>query len=227
MRKWLLVLLVIGTGYYVFTRYPVMDAILGKLTQAQMKAFVDEQNRQSNGFVERMKASGDAFIERRFNSATKAKGTAPPPGLVQAKPPTPEELRAQEEAQRKRRIEKMFTPWPGALTTDSGLTYVIVAEKDTGKKPELNASVLVHFSAWTRDGERFESTYPERKGTPTLLHLPRLVPGLREGLTLMRKGEVAKFWIPPKLAFGEKPEQLGAPAGPLMVDVVLLEVLSR
>ncbi len=231
MRKWLLLLLLLGTGYYVFTRYPVVDAILGQLTQAHMKAFIDEQNRQSNGFVERMKASGDAFIERRFTSATKAKRTAPPPRPAPAKPPpkppTPEELWAQEEAQRKRRIEKMFTPWPGALTTDSGLTYVLVTKKDSGKKPGLNASVLVHFSVWTKDGEIFESTYEERGGSPTILHLPRLVPGLREGLTLMREGEVAKFWIPAKLAYGQEPEQLGAPAGALFADVALKQVLAR
>lgn len=228
MRKLLLVLLLVAVGYYVFSHYPVLDIVLGKLTDAQMKAWVDEQNRQSNGFVERMKASGDAFLNRRYGPPAKAKTATPTPAPPPApKPPTPEELRARAEADHKRSIEQLFTPKDGATTTASGLVYKKLHVVKDGVRPSSSSAVMVHFSAWTRDGERFESTYPERKGMPTVLHLRRLVPGLREGIMLMRQGEVAKFWIPAELAFGEKPEQLGAPAGQLKVDVALLGVLSR
>jgi len=231
MRKWLLVLLLLGALYYGLTRYPLLDAALGKLTEAQTKSWVDEQNRQSNGFVERMKASGDKFFKRRYGRPVKAKRMAPPPRPAPTpappKPPTAQELRARAEAEKQRRIERMFTPTDGATTTASGLVYKKLHVVNDGARPGPSSAVQVHFSAWTNDGERFESTYPERDGTPTVLYLRRLVPGLREGLMLMRQGEVAKFWIPAKLAFGERPEQIGAPAGPLMVDVALGEVLAR
>ncbi len=228
MRKWLMVLLLLGTGYYVFTRYPVMDAFLGKLTQAQMKALIDEQNRQSNGFVERMKASADDFFNRRNGPPTKRKRAAPPPRPAPAKPPpkppTPQELRERAEADRQERIQQMFSPAQGAVTTFSGLTYKKTHLNEQGTRPTSVDAVRVHFAVWTSDGERFEST---RNGHPTILHLHRLVPGLREGILLMREGESASFWIPAKLAYGDAPTQIGAPAGPLKAHVVVEEVLNR
>jgi peptidylprolyl isomerase len=40
----------------------------------------------------------------------------------------------------------------------------------------------------------------------------------------MVEGEKARFWIPGKLAYGEKPSDPSAPAGTLVFDVQLLAI---
>ena len=48
-----------------------------------------------------------------------------------------------------------------------------------------------------------------------------MVPGLKEGIALMTTGAKFRFWLPENLAFAGA---AGKPKGPLMVDVVLLDV---
>jgi peptidylprolyl isomerase len=40
----------------------------------------------------------------------------------------------------------------------------------------------------------------------------------------MSVGEERRFWIPGKLAYGDKPKRRGAPAGTLVFDVELLSI---
>ena len=48
-----------------------------------------------------------------------------------------------------------------------------------------------------------------------------MVPGLKEGIALMTTGSKMRFWLPENLAFAGA---AGKPKGPLMVEVVLLDV---
>ena len=40
----------------------------------------------------------------------------------------------------------------------------------------------------------------------------------------MKVGDTARFWIPSALAYGDKPTRPGAPAGPLVFDIELLDI---
>jgi FKBP-type peptidyl-prolyl cis-trans isomerase len=40
----------------------------------------------------------------------------------------------------------------------------------------------------------------------------------------MAVGDKARFWIPGRLAYGDKPTRGGAPAGPLVFDIELLAI---
>jgi len=49
-----------------------------------------------------------------------------------------------------------------------------------------------------------------------------VLPGLREGLKLMTAGQKMRFWLPEKLAFAGAKDK---PAGPMLLEVVLLDVI--
>ena len=111
-------------------------------------------------------------------------------------------------------------PTPDANFTDSGLAWKVLTPA-SGPKPSASASVTVHYSGWTTDGELFDSS--KRRGQPATFPLNGVIKGWTEGLQLMEKGSAARFWIPADLAYGTSPGG-GRPAGTLCFDVELLEI---
>ena len=66
------------------------------------------------------------------------------------------------------------------------------------------------------------STARSPRGTPNTFSVGGLIKGFSEGLQLMTVGEKRRFWIPQELAYRGQP---GRPAGMLVFDVELLEIL--
>jgi peptidylprolyl isomerase len=62
--------------------------------------------------------------------------------------------------------------------------------------------------------------------SPASFGVGNVIPGWVEGLQLMVEGEKRRIWIPAKLAYGEQPAMPGAPAGDLVFDVELLEIIK-
>jgi peptidylprolyl isomerase len=62
-------------------------------------------------------------------------------------------------------------------------------------------------------------------GAPGTFKLDQVIAGWTEGLQLMVEGEVRRFWIPAKLAYGDKPPA-DAPAGMLVFDIELLKIIA-
>jgi FKBP-type peptidyl-prolyl cis-trans isomerase len=108
-----------------------------------------------------------------------------------------------------------------AAITDSGLASRIL-EKGSGEtKPKATDLVTVHYSGWTTDGKLFDSSV--KRGQPTSFPLDGVIAGWTEGLQLMVEGETRRFWIPAKIAYGEKPPA-GYPAGTLVFDIELIKI---
>jgi FKBP-type peptidyl-prolyl cis-trans isomerase len=109
-----------------------------------------------------------------------------------------------------------------AKKTASGLRYAVL-KPGTGKDHPTPANrVKVHYSGWTTDGKMFDSSV--MRGRPATFGVGQVIKGWTEGLQLMVTGEKTRFWIPAGLAYGENPRP-GAPAGMLVFDVELLEIL--
>ncbi|MDP4878644.1 MAG: FKBP-type peptidyl-prolyl cis-trans isomerase [Opitutales bacterium] len=87
--------------------------------------------------------------------------------------------------------------------------------------PTKDDMVTVHYSGWTTDGQLFDSSVA--RGEPASFGLFQVIAGWTEGVQLMVEGETRRFWIPGKLAYGEKP-QGGAPGGTLVFDVQLIKI---
>jgi FKBP-type peptidyl-prolyl cis-trans isomerase len=108
-----------------------------------------------------------------------------------------------------------------AKRTTSGLAYKFL-KHGTGKShPRAEDTVEVHYSGWTTAGDLFDSSVV--RGQPTSYPLDGVIAGLTEGLQLMVVGDKVRFWIPARLAYGDRPKA-GEPKGELVFDVELLAI---
>lgn len=103
--------------------------------------------------------------------------------------------------------------------SETGLAWRVLKEGTGDKKPTRNSLVSLYYTAWTPDGQVFTST--AKQGSPRSTAVTGVIPGLQEGLQLMRLGEKRRFWIPPELAYARQP---GRPQGLLVYDVELLVI---
>ena len=110
-----------------------------------------------------------------------------------------------------------------AEKTDSGIASRVLAKGTGTTHPKAADQVRVHYSGWTTDGRMFDSSVA--RGEPLTLPLNRVIPGWTEGVQLMVEGEKRRLWIPAKLAYGDNPPP-GAPAGTLVFDIELLEIVK-
>ncbi len=121
-------------------------------------------------------------------------------------PPVPEDVKAAPASAKK---------------TASGLAYRVLTPGTGTDHPTAASKVVVHYSGWTPDGKMFDSSVT--RGEPARFGLGQVIKGWTEGVQLMTKGEKARFWIPGNLAYGDKPTRPGAPAGPLVFDIELID----
>lgn len=113
-------------------------------------------------------------------------------------------------------------PPADATKTASGLAYKVLTKGGTGEKPAgPTATVKVHYTGWTTDGEMFDSSH--KRNQPATFPLNRVIAGWTEGLQLMEKGDKTRLWIPEALAYKG---MAGKPAGMLVFDVELLEITN-
>ncbi|TAM10099.1 MAG: FKBP-type peptidyl-prolyl cis-trans isomerase [Nevskiaceae bacterium] len=110
----------------------------------------------------------------------------------------------------------------GVKTTASGLEYKI-DKAGEGATPGPDDSVTVNYKGTLPDGTVFDSSYD--RGEPITFGVKDVIPGWVEGLQLMKPGAKFTFYIPPKLAYGER--GAGDKIGPnqaLAFEVELIKV---
>lgn len=109
----------------------------------------------------------------------------------------------------------------GVKVTASGLQYEVIKQGD-GPKPKATDTVKVDYTGTKIDGTKFDSSVD--RGQPATFPLNQVVPGWTEGLQLMPVGSQYKFYIPAKLAYGERgPGPIG-PNATLIFDVKLIAI---
>lgn len=109
----------------------------------------------------------------------------------------------------------------GVKVTASGLQYEVI-KQGTGPKPKATDIVKVDYTGTKIDGTKFDSSVD--RGQPATFPLNQVVAGWTEGLQLMPVGSEYKFYIPGKLAYGERgPAQIG-PNATLIFDVKLISI---
>jgi FKBP-type peptidyl-prolyl cis-trans isomerase len=114
-------------------------------------------------------------------------------------------------------------PPADAQRSESGLAWKVLKPGTGDRRPSSKKSVVrVHYTGWTTDGKRFDSSIS--KGTPSTFTLDGVIPGWTEGLQLMTEGEVRRFWIPKKLAYRGAPKK---PEGMLVFDIELVEIVKE
>ena len=127
------------------------------------------------------------------------------------------DLSAMEEA-----MEQINGQWPDAITTDSGLKYVVTAE-GAGETPKVGDTVKVHYTGKLLDGTKFDSSVDRGAPIDFPVGQGRVIKGWDEALLSMKKGEKRVLIIPANLGYG--PSGRGPiPANATMVfDVELID----
>lgn len=87
-------------------------------------------------------------------------------------------------------------------TTASGLKYTIISQGD-GPAVEAGKVVTVHYSGYLLDGTMFDSSVERDEPIQFVVGQGQVIPGWDEGMLLLKKGDKARFVIPPQLGYGE------------------------
>src|SRR5438876_9386638 len=106
-----------------------------------------------------------------------------------------------------------------AIKTPSGLTIedLVVG---TGDAASAGQKVSVHYTGWTIDGKKFDSS--QDRGQAFLFSLGRgeVIRGWDEGVAGMKVGGTRKLTIPPELSYGSRVVGKALPAqATLLFDV--------
>lgn len=110
--------------------------------------------------------------------------------------------------------------------TPSGLYHIIV-RKGEGKKVTKGDTIIFHYEGHFLNGKFFDSSRQRNEPFGFVYGQEwQVIPGLEEGIGLMREGEKAIFIIPSDLAFGATGSSTGIvpPYTSLIFEVELLEV---
>ena len=110
---------------------------------------------------------------------------------------------------------------PGVTWSPSGLGIRMLAP-GAGLAPQATDKVRVHYSCALKDGTVIDDS--RKKGAPADLVVKTLIAGWAEGMTALKPGGKAEFFIPPSLGYGTMGGG-GVPAGAgLIFEVELMAV---
>ena len=126
------------------------------------------------------------------------------------------ELAAMEEEQ-----DLIKKQWPKAVTTPSGLKYVVVAEGE-GETPKKGAVVTVHYTGKLLDGKKFDSSYDRNQPIDFPVGAGQVIKGWDEALLSMKKGEKRVLIIPASLGYGPSGRGPIPPNATMVFDVELV-----
>lgn len=113
----------------------------------------------------------------------------------------------------------------GVEVTPSGLQHSLLEAGTGTQHPAAKDRVEVHYEGRLIDGTVFDSSI--KRGKSTSFGLNQVIKGWTEGLQLMVEGEKRRFYIPAKLAYGNRWMGNIPPSSTLIFDVELLAIKSQ
>ena len=121
-------------------------------------------------------------------------------------------------------LARISKEYPDALSTDSGLHYIVTKEGAGDATPNKGDSVTAHYKGTLLNGVKFDSSYD--RGDPFVFQvgLGNVIKGWDEAFLAMKKGEKRTLIIPSKLGYGSRGAG-GAipPNATLLFDVELID----
>ena len=112
------------------------------------------------------------------------------------------------------------------VKTESGLRILMLKKNPSGKKVVTNKPIKSHFTLYTADGNRIQST--EDNSLPFVFQLDDvnrpMITGFKEGAATLRVGEKARLFIPYYIGFGEAKYGPFPAKSDLVFEVEILEI---
>jgi peptidylprolyl isomerase len=119
---------------------------------------------------------------------------------------------------------KATAPPAKTMTTRSGLKYVDL-EVGTGAMPKSGQTVVVHYTGWLTNGQKFDSSVDRGEPFAFILGRGKVIKGWDEGVATMRVGGKRKLTIPPGLAYGAQGVPGAIPSNATLIfEVQLLRI---
>ncbi len=113
--------------------------------------------------------------------------------------------------------------YPGAVTTPSGLKYVVVEEGTGDATPAKGTTVTAHYTGKLLDGQKFDSSYDRKDPIQFPVGSGRVIKGWDEAFMSMKKGEKRILIIPPELGYGASGRGPIPPNAVMVFDVELVD----
>jgi FKBP-type peptidyl-prolyl cis-trans isomerase FklB len=110
---------------------------------------------------------------------------------------------------------------PNVVSLDSGVQYRVI-KLGSGKIPNAKNTVKINYKGSLLDGTEFDSSYKRNK--PDTFKLSAMILGFTQALTQVPEGSRIIMYIPARLAYGEKGDELIPPFAALVFEVELLSV---
>ena len=110
----------------------------------------------------------------------------------------------------------------GVKALPRGIYYKVLAEgQNDGRHPSPRSIVTAHYTGWTIDGKKFDSS---RGGAPLAIRLCDLIEGWIVAIQQMCVGDRWEVYIPAEMGYG-KFSQPGIPAGSTLIfEIELLGI---
>lgn len=110
----------------------------------------------------------------------------------------------------------------GVKALPRGIYYKVLAEgQNDGRHPSPRSIVTAHYTGWTINGKKFDSS---RGGTPLAIRLCDLIEGWIVAMQQMCVGDRWKVYIPAEMGYG-KFSQPGIPGGSTLIfEIELLGI---
>ena len=118
--------------------------------------------------------------------------------------------------------EQINKQWPDAVTTPSGLKYVVV-EEGAGDSPQKGAVVTVHYTGKLLSGKKFDSSVDRGQPIDFPVGQGQVIKGWDEALLGMKKGEKRVLIIPSDLGYGPSGRGPIPPNATMIFDVELVD----
>ena len=110
----------------------------------------------------------------------------------------------------------------GVKALPRGIYYKVLAEgQNDGRHPSPRSIVTAHYTGWTINGKKFDSS---RGGAPLAIRLCDLIEGWIVAMQQMCVGDRWEVYIPAEMGYG-KFSQPGIPAGSTLIfEIELLGI---
>ena len=102
----------------------------------------------------------------------------------------------------------------GVMALPKGIYYKVISEgKNDGKHPTARSVITVHYTGWTINGRKFDSS---RGGTPVAFRLNELIEGWIVAAQQMCVGDKWEIYLPSEMGYGRF-SQPGIPGGSTLI----------
>lgn len=111
----------------------------------------------------------------------------------------------------------------GVKALPKGIYYKVISEgNNDGKHPTSRSIITAHYSGWTINGKKFDSS---RGGAPLAVRLCDLIEGWIIAMQQMCVGDKWEIYIPSEMGYG-KFSQPGIPGGSTLIFEIELIAIS-